>query len=758
MALAITWGGYADTNLNFSEFFSGAHTVAVRFMLQYPHTVKGPMLSDGTGTYVVGKGDFAANAAGQVALLLQVGTVQVSPLVTLASASWHFLAVVRTGNSLQLFLDGRPVGASLTIPAGGLPSGTLRLGKTTFGARDGGGAQFYGLLDDVAVFTRALSAFEISQLASAQHLSGNEAGLQAGYVFGHVPPGGLPATLSRPVTTVPGASFVEVSANRDNSEDGPRLPLALTSLMHVPFAGDESWLVIQGFDNPNGSHAGGASFCLDLMLAGRNQSESSNVPFHAVAPGSVDTVKQDSVSGTMNISNFITVKQAPLEMCDYLHLATNSARVSVGNQISFGQQLATVGDTGTNVGAFHLHIAVTNLGEGHKTEGEFVTIPAPYSNYDISDDGGNSWRHVLRGVPQAGQWIRRGSEWRDNDLTISTGAPPAAGAPMGYVFDIQHVVFRATDGHIHELWWSADPLAWHDNDLTASTGAPPAAGDPMGYVFADIQHVVFRATDGHIHELWWSADPLAWHDNDLTISTGAPLTAGVPMGYVFADIQHVVFRATDGHIHELWWSADPLAWHDNDLTASTGAPLAAGDPMGYVFADIQHVVFRATDGHIHELWWSADPLAWHDNDLTASTGAPLAAGDPMGSVFADIQHVVFRATDGHIHELWWSADPLAWHDNDLTISTGAPLAAGDPMGYVFADIQHVVFRATDGHIHELWWSADPLAWHDNDLTTSTGAPLAAGDPMGYVFADIQHVVFRATDGHIHELWWWGRRS
>jgi hypothetical protein len=79
---------------------------------------------------------------------------------------------------------------------------------------------------------------------------------------------------------------------------------------------------------------------------------------------------------------------------------------------------------------------------------------------------------------------------------------------MSYVFaDIQHVVFRTTDGHIHELWWSPDPLAWHDNDLTASTGAPVAAGDPMGYVFADIQHVVFRTTDARIHELWQSRHP-----------------------------------------------------------------------------------------------------------------------------------------------------------------------------------------------------------------------------------------------------------
>src|SRR5262249_8321035 len=30
----------------------------------------------------------------------------------------------------------------------------------------------------------------------------------------------------------------------------------------------------------------------------------------------------------------------------------------------------------------------------------------------------------------------------------------------------------------------------------------PASGDPMSYTFAELQHVVFRGTDGHVHELW----------------------------------------------------------------------------------------------------------------------------------------------------------------------------------------------------------------------------------------------------------------
>jgi hypothetical protein len=46
--------------------------------------------------------------------------------------------------------------------------------------------QFYGLIDDVGVFTRALIDDELEQLAAARSLTGNENGLLAGYTLGVV--------------------------------------------------------------------------------------------------------------------------------------------------------------------------------------------------------------------------------------------------------------------------------------------------------------------------------------------------------------------------------------------------------------------------------------------------------------------------------------------------------------------------------------------------------------------------------------------
>src|SRR5262249_60732111 len=113
-------------------------------------------------------------------------------------------------------------------------------------------------------------------------------------------------------------------------------------------------------------------------LAGKPQSESKGAPFDAAAPGTIDFVKEDAASG--GATNFLTVKQADHEFCDYLHLLQQSAVVNKGDTVGFQQHLADVGDTGANVGAYHLHIAVTNLGEGNKSAGgAFVTVPARYS-------------------------------------------------------------------------------------------------------------------------------------------------------------------------------------------------------------------------------------------------------------------------------------------------------------------------------------------------------------------------------------------
>ena len=99
MALSLTWGGRADTNVAFSEFLE----------------------------------------------------------------TWHHVAVVRSGSTCTIYLDGASKG-SLTLAASNNPSGVIRLGRS-----DEIHQQFYGFIDDVAVFTSALSASQVAALAAAHH-------------------------------------------------------------------------------------------------------------------------------------------------------------------------------------------------------------------------------------------------------------------------------------------------------------------------------------------------------------------------------------------------------------------------------------------------------------------------------------------------------------------------------------------------------------------------------------------------------------
>ena len=95
------------------------------------------------------------------------------------------------------------------------------------------------------------------------------------------------------------------------------------------------------------------------------------------------------------------------------------------------------------------------------------------------------------------------------NATQLAGAPPAAGDLSGGYNqgdDTHHVIYRSADGGLHELWHFTGEAGVHWSDLTAAYGAPPAADRPMYYSTAPRtphQHVAYRGTDAHIHELLW---------------------------------------------------------------------------------------------------------------------------------------------------------------------------------------------------------------------------------------------------------------
>ncbi len=122
-----------------------------------------------------------------------------------------------------------------------------------------------------------------------------------------------------------------------------------------------------------------------------------------------------------------------------------------------------------------------------------------------------------------------GGGWSHADLTVIAGAPAAApgGFLSGFAVEAmrsKQVVYLTPDGHIHELSVAVGG-GWSHADLTVIAGAPAATpgGFLSGFAVEAMRskQVVYRTTDGHIHELSVAVGG-GWSHADLTAIAGAP--------------------------------------------------------------------------------------------------------------------------------------------------------------------------------------------------------------------------------------------
>jgi hypothetical protein len=173
--------------------------------------------------------------------------------------------------------------------------------------------------------------------------------------------------------------------------------------------------------------------------------------------------------------------------------------------------------------------------------------------------------------------------WEFADLTALSGAPAPAGAVVGYftpspLYDAARVVYCGSDDHVYELYLTpGQDGAWGFADLTALSGAPPAAGAAVGYFtpspLYDAARVVYRGYNGHVYELYLTPGQNgAWQFADLTALSGAPPAAGTPLGYFtpfpLYDAARVVYRGYDQHVYELYLTPGQNgAWQFADLTS-----------------------------------------------------------------------------------------------------------------------------------------------------------------------------------------------
>jgi hypothetical protein len=343
-----------------------------------------------------------------------------------------------------------------------------------------------------------------------------------------------------------------------------------------------------------------------------------------------------------------------------------------------------------------------------------------------------------------------GGQWADADLTVLTGAPPAAdGSPLaGFEWSAGHakqVVYLDAASHVHELSRTAGGQ-WADADLTALAGASPAAAlSPLAafeWTALSSKQVLCLDAASHVHEL--SLAPGGqWADTDLTETASAPPAAE---GSQLAGFQwtgggskQAVFVDAAGHVHELSL-VDGGLWADADLTGAANAPGAApGSPLsGFEWAagSTRHIGYIDATGHVNELSWTPGP-GWEHTDLTGLTGAPAAAaGSPLagfGWAAGDspARQALYTDERGAIREL--SVGSTSSQDWNLSTLAGgpAPSPRSPVAGYQWGAgvSQQVAYLGPAGHVCLLTGKlsgTSASSWAETDLTASTGAPAAAG--------------------------------
>lgn len=420
LCAAFGWRGAVDTDLSFSEFFGRNHTIAARFMIQYQRSYQAPILSaNGAGKFLVAVAGYGEGRIKADRLLVVVGqkTLYYTVAEKLAPERWHWLALVRDGSKLLLYLDGVPVepddsDAEIDTEP---PTGTLSLGR-----RASGDPQFYGLIDDVSVFDSALSRKTLrSYYQESPRLKGTEAGLIAAYLFDRSHDADtVTKAARRRVTFTSPAAAIAVSQTRNSEEDALRLPLPFNSTkMLLPFAAGQAWKVIQGYGQAL-SHNGGGCFSWDFE---RVDGPAAEQPVYASSAGRVVAVSDnnDPEPGDRTSKdnfNYMQMETAPGEFVTYLHMKNGSLIEALRKfapasfpaifapfPVAEGTQVGRVGNTWLKEQPdnWHLHFA------GVPYANSPVSMPLAFSDYEVYEPRSRTWRRVVRGVPQQNQIVRR---------------------------------------------------------------------------------------------------------------------------------------------------------------------------------------------------------------------------------------------------------------------------------------------------------------------------------------------------------------
>ncbi|MEK7563412.1 MAG: LamG domain-containing protein, partial [Patescibacteria group bacterium] len=149
----------------------GTSNFTINTWIRIPSQVNMPIIE--WGTYYDNGFLLRLNEVASPSISIYIGNTGYAWTKSFTANTWYHLVVLReSSTTMHAYVDGVSLG-TITIPSNATITangGVTRLGKYTSGATS---SLWNGLLDDVRIYNRALSANEVANLARGRYAAGN---------------------------------------------------------------------------------------------------------------------------------------------------------------------------------------------------------------------------------------------------------------------------------------------------------------------------------------------------------------------------------------------------------------------------------------------------------------------------------------------------------------------------------------------------------------------------------------------------------
>jgi hypothetical protein len=308
------------------------------------------------------------------------------------------------------------------------------------------------------------------------------------------------------------------------------------------------------------------------------------------------------------------------------------------------------GDTGVGAGAFHVHLAVTDMPDG--TPG-FVTFPVAFNDYEVRV--GSAWQTVSRGRPAQGDVLRIPAAPRFQ--------PQGLGIHGAVARDSNSLDVVATDA-ARRCWrakWIPGAFARNWDRWRPVLNGISTATTPVSVVAraATKLDVFVAGSDGQTYTAAWDKDRV----NEQWRGWWNVLTGAIPAGGTVSGVSRdpgkldIFLVSNDGGIYTAAWDRDVANqawrgwWRIGNLTAKPGAPVAA---VARDSAKLD-IFVAANDGKTYTAGWDPNIAngAWQSwqNILTGA----IAPGSAVAAVSRDPNKldIFIVSTDGAVYTAAW---------------------------------------------------------------------------------------------------------